>query len=452
MPDITIINSGLLVKNPSIPIGPLMIVSVLEKAGYEVEFRDYQGGTVSRKPDPNVFKKFCETDANIIGISVMCNSMPTVLLAVKKIKEEDPDKIIILGGPGATDVGAQLLKDFPVDYIVMGEGEFTIIELMDTIKKGKNPRAIKGIAYKEQDMIVVTTPRERIQNLGSLPLPAYHHIDLSDYDGSASILTVRGCPFHCKFCSTHSIYGGQVIKRDLSHIIEEIKLLAPQSKLIAFVDDTFIADKKWALQIVDIMKAEGINLKWSCNGKIPLMDKEMLNELKQRNCHMIFYGIESGSERVLKMIKKGHTPEQARRVIEMTIDNVEYIRTSYIWGYPFATVEDFYLTLDNLYADMQLPTVISQLSQLSPLPSAPLFKEYGDHLAFDVTAQSRAGGLPINENLADYPELIQVILQYSNLFTSFYYFDHPDFQQKLKIMKNVDWNFNEEERKRRGYS
>lgn len=453
MPDITIINSGFLVKNPSIPVGPLMIAAILEQNDYEVEFRDYQGGSIARKADPEVFKKFCETNADILGISVMCNSLPTVLLAVRKIKAENPEKVIILGGPGATDVGSQLLHHFPeVDYIVIGEGEYTIIELMHTLKQAGNPRGVKGIAFIEAGQVIVTEPRERIRDLDSLPLPAYHHVNIQNYDRSAPIITMRGCPYNCKFCSCHSIYGRELTKRSVDNVIKEIKLLAPKVNLIAFMDDTFIADKKRAMQIVDVMQAEGIDLRWSCNSKIPLMDEELLGDLKKRNCFMTFYGVESGSEHVLKKINKGHSPEQARRIIEKTTHYVEYLRTSYIWGYPFASMEDFYLTLDNLYEDMRLPNVISQISQLSPLPNAPLFKEYGDKMGFDVSAQSRAGGLPITDNLEEYPEIIEAILKYSSLFTSFYYFDHPEFEHKLKIMKNVDWNFNEEERRKRGYA
>lgn len=444
--DITIINSGLNIRRPFIPVGPLRIAAVLNDIGYKVEFRDYQLKKVANKPSPLVFKNFCRHTADIIGISTFCNTLPTVLGAMRYLKEESPEKTVILGGAGATDIGAKILEHFPVDILVLGEGELTIVELMDALRDGNPLRYINGIAYRNKNgKVVVTKPRDRIKDLSEIPLPAYHHIDFDNYGNSAGIVTSRGCPYNCKFCSAHSIWQRKMTYRDLDDIYRELQLLAPYVDKVDFYDDTFVANKRRAMEIMDIVRE--FRLPFYCNGKIPLMDEELLQHMKKANCAQVFYGVESGSNHVLRKINKGHTHEQSREIIRLTSRYIDKISTLYIWGFPFATMEDFYSTVDCIFDDMKIPEVISQISQLSPLPSSDLTQEHRDKLRFSTENQARVGGLPLNHDLKDYPELYETIIQYPNLFPSFYYFEHDSFEKKRKIVRKIDWKFNKDKRK-----
>ncbi|MDT8717348.1 B12-binding domain-containing radical SAM protein [Clostridium sp. 19966] len=451
MYDITIVNSGLLMKGISVPIGPLIIASVLRNNGFNVEFRDYQGKKLSRRFDVETFKKFCDNSADILAISATCNSMPIVLGAVELIKKENPDKIIILGGAGPSDLSSELLKYFPVDYVVIGEGEITTLELMKAIKDSKEVSNINGIAYVENGEILVTPQRKRIDNISEIPHPAYDLLNLDDYDRIQTIITARGCPFDCQFCSAHSIWQRKLTHRSVEDIVAEIKSLIDYTNVIAFADDTFVLDRNRVKNIISAVRAEGIDLPWTCNGKITLMDKEWFEFMEKTNCIQVFYGVEAGSDKILKKIHKGHTVEQARNVIKETTNYVRNVRASYIWGYPFETIEDFYDLIETLYEDMNIPGVLSQMSLLSPLPSSPLYKEYGDSLEFSIEAQSRAGGLPVNENIEDYPNTIELILKYPKLFSSFYYYKQDNFDLKLKAIKKVDWIYDAEKVKANGY-
>ncbi len=451
MHDITLVNSGLLMKGISVPIGPLIIAAALQEEGYKVDFRDYQGKDLNKRFDPKTFKEFCKSDSKILGISATCNSMPLVLGAIELIKEEDPDKIIILGGPGPSDLVREILKGFPADFIVIGEGEKTIIELINAIKKGEDYSYVKGIAYKKDRDVVINPLRERIIDISKIPHPAYNLINLNEYDSVATVITSRGCPFNCKFCSANSIWNRKMTYRDIDDIVSEVKYLSKYSDVIAFADDTFVLDKKRAKDIIYAIRAEGINLPWACNAKITLMDKEWFSFMEKTNCIQVFYGIEAGSDKILERIGKGHTVEQARKVIAETAGYISNVRTSYIWGYPFETIDDFYDLVQMLYQDMQIPNVYSQMSLLSPLPSSDLYKEYGANIEFRVDAQSRAGGLPVDLDIVDYPEMIEFIKKYPKLFSSFYYYKHDDFDLKLNAIKKIDWIYDEDKVKEYGY-
>jgi len=451
MHDITLVNSGLLMKGISVPIGPLIIAAVLQEEGYSVDFRDYQGKDIDRRFDPKTFKKFCQSDSEILGISATCNSMPLVLGAIELIKKENPEKIIILGGPGPSDLVREILKGFSVDFIVIGEGEKTIIELMEAIKKRKDYSHIKGIAYKKDESVVINPPRQRIIDISQIPHPAYNLIDLSEYDRVSTIITSRGCPFNCKFCSANSIWNRKMTYRDIEDIVSEVKYFSEYSDVIAFADDTFVLDKKRAKELIYAIRAEGIDLPWACNAKITLMDKEWFSFMEKTNCIQAFYGIEAGSNQILEKIGKGHTVEQARKIVAETAGYVKNVRTSYIWGYPFETIDDFYDLVQMLYQDMQISNVYSQMSLLSPLPSSDLYKEYGENIEFRIDAQSRAGGLPVDLNIEDYPEMIDFIKKYPKLFSSFYYYKHDDFDLKLNAIRKIDWIYDEDKVKEYGY-
>jgi anaerobic magnesium-protoporphyrin IX monomethyl ester cyclase len=135
MSDMLLVNSGFGEYRPGLPIGPLRIISILEEHGFSVDFKDYQLHDPTHHPDPDEFYRFMNPVEDVVGISVICNALPTVLGAVATLKEKHPDTTVILGGPAPTDVGGKILEQYPVDVIVMGEGEYTIIEVMEA---GKN--------------------------------------------------------------------------------------------------------------------------------------------------------------------------------------------------------------------------------------------------------------------------------------------------------------------------
>jgi len=437
MSDIAIVNATFGVVSVGIPVGPLSLVSVLEEAGYSVEFYDYQTDHRRRKPAVKQFLDYLtQVDSHIVGISVMCTTLPTVLGALRELKAIRPDQLVILGGPAATDAPDIILRHFPVDIIVRGEGEETIVELMRALDDEHDLANVRGISFRRNGRIIHTPSRPRITNLDRLPFVAYHRIDFADYERTAIVLTSRGCPYRCAFCSAHSVWQRRVTYRSAQHIAEEIRRIQSAIAQVQFWDDTFVLRPQRVFELLEEFEATGTALSWSCGGRIDLMTTELLERMSANGCEELYFGVESGSNRVLDRIRKGFSAEQAAQTIQMSTQYVPRVYTSYIWGFPFETMEDFYDTLLMLTNDMRHSGIIPMMTMLTPLAASPLRKEFAGQLRFSLDYQMGASTLP-GDDLANYPELVELIERYPDLFTSFYYIEHEEMEQKKALVKRL---------------
>lgn len=437
MTRVAIVNSTFGGACARVPVGPLLIVSALEAAGHTVDFYDYQLAPGDRKPDPEHFLQFLRrVDAQVVGINALCTSLPTTLAAIARLKQERPEVTVILGGPSATDLSLPILERFPVDVIVRGEGEETVVELLAALGARRSLEAVRGLAFRDGHAVRVTPDRARIRDLDRLPLPAYHHINLNDYGRRAILMTTRGCPYLCSFCSAHSVWRRQVTYRSASHVMAELRALRGQADRIEIWDDTFVLDPDRVYDMMDAMHAEGIDLPWTAGGRINLMTPELMADMARGGCAEIFYGIESGSDRVLERIHKQFDTDTARRVIDQSARYFERVNTSYIWGYPFESLEDFYDTVTFLVGDMKDPRVAPQMTLLTPLPASPLCQEYRCLLRFSPDIQMGASTLP-GDQIGSYPELAALVEANPELFSSFYYYDHPAMDAKRSIVQKL---------------
>ncbi|MBU7013746.1 MAG: B12-binding domain-containing radical SAM protein [Theionarchaea archaeon] len=443
MSDISIINASQVEHSQgAIPVGPLLITAVLEANGYSVRFKDYQTYQAQKKLGFDTFHGFIEVPERIVGISAISSDLPTTLGAVAQLKNEHPDKIIILGGPGPTDIPVEILEHFPVDIVVVGEGEETILDVMQALDTGRSLEKIDGIAYREHDHTILTPRRRRIQDLDSLPFPAYDKIEFRDYDYVGGVMTIRGCPYRCTFCSAHSVWEREITQRSVGNVIGELQILKEKKVKNMFIyDDTFVIDPKRVVHFAEQLHEERIDIPWTCYGRINLMTPELLEVMGKNGCREILYGIESGSNNVLKKVNKKFTIEEASRVIEKTTHYTD-VETSYIWGYPFETLEDFYDTLMAVFQQANMPHVKPRLALLSPLPKSTIYMEYKAHIKFpnDPEIAHRLGFLLGREKLLQYSEVVALVKKYPELFPSFYYFSHDLLQQKLELFKNMEQN------------
>ncbi|MBU6998329.1 MAG: B12-binding domain-containing radical SAM protein [Theionarchaea archaeon] len=443
MSDISIVNASQVEHGQgAIPVGPLLISAVLEDHGYSTRFKDYQTFQAQKKLSFKTFYKFIQGTESVIGISAISSDLPTTLGAITQLKEEHPEKIVILGGPGPTDIPAEILEHFPVDIIVVGEGEETIVEVMQALDKKENLEGIEGIAYRDNDRIVISPRRKRIQNLDSLPFPAYDKIEFKDYNYLGGVMTIRGCPYRCTFCSAHSVWEREITQRTVENVIEELQILKEKRVRNMFIyDDTFVIDSQRVKRFAEQFHQESIDIPWTCYGRINLMTSELLEIMGKNGCKEILYGIESGSNNVLKRVNKKFTIEEASRIVEKTTQYTD-VETSYIWGYPFETLEDFYDTLMVVFHQTHLPRVRPRLALLSPLPKSAIFLEYRAQIAFpdDPEIAHRLGFLLGREKLLEYPEVVALVKRHPGLFPSFYYFSHDLLEQKLELFKTMEQN------------
>jgi hypothetical protein len=424
-----------------VPLGALYLTSALEKEEYDVELKDFQSTAHKElSADGSSYRisgfggnavdrlaGLLESSAEIIGISCMSDLLPLAVRGVEKLKERSPGKIIIMGGIGPSGAAAGILRHFPfIDIIVKGEGEKTIVDVMDHLLEGKSLERVPGICFRHGDTVYDNPPRQRIQDIDAIPFPAYRNIDFSHYT-VPGILSSRGCPLECMFCDASPYWGNICRTRRMENVIEEIRLLRETygCRYIEIVDDAFTLDRPRVLEFCQMLQEERLNIQWSCCGRIDRVDRALLEEMVGSGCTMISYGVESGAENVLRLLHKGFSRKQAMEVLAMSAGYVD-TAANFIWGFPFETMNDFRDTL-NMVAQIMETGVQPWLFSLSPLPFSRIYQEYKNDLQFSETFCSNYLGL-----LDQGGGLTELIKKHPGIFPGFYYCD-PDFEQKYAI-------------------
>jgi len=266
---------------------------------------------------------------DIVGITTMTHYIKSAVATAKLVKGLNPKIKIIGGGPHAHFDFTNLLQNYNFDYIVLGEGELTIIELVDQLSgKNKQPlKTIKGIAYKKQKNIIKTPPRPLIQNLDILPYPARDVVDFDYYivdqllPKAIEIVGSRGCSHRCAFCS--SAHFWQMWRaRSPENIVAEMKYLSqkyPRAKSFLFYDDNFTVNRKRVEQLCRLIIKAGLNrYQWNCQARADQVDADLLKLMKQAGVSKINYGLESASTKIIRNIDKKLKVADIKKAVGLT--------------------------------------------------------------------------------------------------------------------------------------
>lgn len=305
------------------PLGLAYLGAVLEKNNYETDILNL---TYSNWEDvkQSAIEKIKSFNPDIFGISILSNSRISAKKLIEEVKKINPNVIIIAGGVHTTFLYNQILNYYPVDYAVLGEAEITIIELLNAIKNKKSVedfKKIKGIAFKHNNEIIKTEPRERIRNLDELPFPKHEYFEktIKKYN-TAYLMTSRGCPFGCSFCPSSAYWGRCMIQRSAKNVFEEIKYLIkkyPNIQKIYFLDDEFLVNNKRVIELCKMIINDNIKIKWSCLGRASSINEELVRWIKKAGCLEVIFGVESGSQRILDNIGKKVKVEQIEDAIKL---------------------------------------------------------------------------------------------------------------------------------------
>lgn len=328
-----------------IPLGLGYLAAVLEENQYEVDVIDCQ----IFKPSPQqLAAQLSKTNADIVGVTTSTLTYRPAVEIVKTAKKVLPEALTVLGGPHVTALPEQTLNEAPdVDVVVRGEGERTLLELADLTSKGNREDLSKvdGVTFRKNGKIYHTKDRAFIEDLDSLPHPAYKHFPLEKYRIACKnylpIITSRGCPFQCTFCLASKMCGTKFRTRSPAKVLDELEWLRDEhdADVFAFYDDTFTIDKKRANAICDEMKARKFDLPWDCRTRVDQVNKEILTKLKKANCKLIHFGVESGSQKMLDAVKKRTTVEQNAWAIQLAKQVGISVAISVVVGYPGETLQ-----------------------------------------------------------------------------------------------------------------
>ncbi|NQS90687.1 radical SAM protein [Patescibacteria group bacterium] len=335
--------------NPELyQLGIAYLGAVLEQKGHLVKFFDFFDipfNVIERK----FIRKVKKLKPDIVGFSLLTMNRISSFRLVKNIKAINPNIKIILGGIHCSTLYEQILLNFPVDAICVGEGESIINELVENIDDPKKLKKVKGIAFLDNKEVIVTHPAEPIKDLDSLPFPK-HESFLTDKSDVAYIMSSRGCVSKCIFCSTQ-VYWRTWRSRNPKKVVDEIEYIKrkfPNIKHIWFYDDNFTLDNQRVIEICKELMRRKVKVTWSCGGRVHPISYEMLKYMKKAGCKLITFGIESGSPRILKGMKKFITREQIIRAFKLLKNAKMNIGALLIVGLPGENDKTVNETIDML--------------------------------------------------------------------------------------------------------
>ena len=333
------------------PLGLLYIAATLLKDNHEVYILDY---LIENFTEEHLAGFIKDKKIELVGISVVTPLANQAKTVSEIIRKNFPEIKIIMGGPHPTLLPEETLKNCPaVDFLTLGEGELRLPKLIASLNEN-NFNSLDGLAFRQENEIVINPVAEYIEDLDRLPFPARHLVDLEKYSRkmasrhfpATTMFTTRGCPFHCIYCSK-PISGKMFRKRSPENVIKEIELLKRDFgiKEIIFYDDTITFDRERIWKICQLLIEKRLNIKWKCETRVNLVDKELLQKMKEAGCYMIAFGIESGSQRVLDILRKGITLQQIENAVGWANSASISVLGYFMLGIPGETEEEIEATI-----------------------------------------------------------------------------------------------------------
>lgn len=315
------------------------------------------------------------SEPKVVGITSLAINSNRAFELARTIKRIERNALVIMGGIHATVLPEDCLKTGAVDIIVRGEGEETMSELYEVIMGSKNLKSVRGISYKGHDTVIHTPDRGPISDLNRIPPFPYHLFDAQKYKDFGTIISSRGCPYNCIFCSQRCISGNRYRYFSAERILEDIKILVDKyhQKKIFFLEDNFAVSKKRLHELTEKIIQSGYNEKVGfitvCRGDS--IDLEILKKLKKANFIMLDYGLETSSDRLMKVLDKGETVEQVTRALKMTKEIGIYTNTTFIFGIPTETRQDRYRSIK---LSRMLPVDGVRFNILTPYPGTRAYE------------------------------------------------------------------------------
>jgi len=339
MVDILLVNpkegSGFFEKMP--PRGLMSIAGHLEANGFSV--RIYDGEVEGKK----IEDWLADLHPRVVGISGTTHTRYESFDFARRVKRYNPDIITVYGGVHATFTAADTLKNIPeIDYVLKGEGEKSFTEFVRKHGAGEDLRPIRGLAYREKGKIIENPNPSRL-DLESLPPPAYHLLNMKHYSlkmefngkKGISLVTSRGCLARCSFCSASRMFDHLVTTRHPASVIDEIEFLFDKHgySAIKIFDSTFTADRGHVIQVCDEILKRKLEFPWECEIRIGTVDRELLEKMRSAGCYYVDIGVESGSQKVLNLMRKGITVEESEATLNICFDAGLKIKAFFSFGH-----------------------------------------------------------------------------------------------------------------------
>lgn len=381
------------------PIGLCYIAGILERAAFNVkvynadlsvESKSYNIQTIINSYQDYLYvlnnlghpiwkeikSVIIQSKPDVIGVSVMTPKFGSALSLAKLVRGIDPKIKVIMGGIHPTICPEETIQNENVDIIVRGEGEITMLELLTAIENGMSLKNIQGISYKENNKVFHNPLRPLIDNLDQLPHPARHLLLGKEEMTSADfgrLFATRGCPYNCIFCASHKIWGRKVRYRSPRNVIDEIKQIKKEhhTNYFYFEDDSFTVNKNFVKKICDLIIKEKLEITWSCETRADLVTEESVERMKYAGCISVVLGAESGSDEILKKIKKGISVKQIKKAVSVLKKYRIKTGVFFMIGFPWETVKEIN---DTVQLMKETDPQVAIFSIATPYPGTELYK------------------------------------------------------------------------------
>ncbi|MFQ5963021.1 MAG: B12-binding domain-containing radical SAM protein [Candidatus Scalinduaceae bacterium] len=362
-------------------MGLLMLGAVLRERGHRVRIFDASAQGLSYEQTIEDTKKF---QPDIIALTAVTPSIFKTVKLASMMKDVYPSIPIVLGGPHFTAVPEQTLTDYSVfDYGVLGEGENTLVDLVEALAADKRPINVPGVAFRENGKVFFSPPRPNIKDLDTLPFPAWdlldgfpsqYHPALFKYKRlpSTHIISARGCPSKCIFCDT-SVFSRQIRFHSAEYVLEMVDHLVKNFgiKEIIFEDDQFLMKKERVARICNGLLKAKRGISWCCSVRVnSVKDLALLKQMKRSGCWQINYGIESGNQKILNFAKKEITIDQIEKAVRLTHEAGILSKGYFILGLPYETEETMRNTI---HFAKHIPLNDISVFMLTPFPGSEMY-------------------------------------------------------------------------------
>ncbi|UCG19857.1 MAG: cobalamin-dependent protein [Deltaproteobacteria bacterium] len=360
------------------PLGLAYMAALLTESNYEVNIIDLNAGQDQQFiPDDN---------CDLVGITLDTSRYYKGMKYARTLKSKGTK--VVVGGPHASFMADEILGSGSADFVVRGEGEHTMLELVTALTEGGNLEEIRGLSYLSDNQVIHNADRTYSDDLDTLPFPARHLLDMDKYRTSklgtrsiTSILTSRGCPYQCSFCASSKLAGTSWRARSVESIIEEIQFVKDTYgyRAFAFVDDNFTLNPQRVIDLCKEISKRGWDIHWWCFSRVDTIvrNPEMVSLMYEAGCRSTYIGIESRNQETLDSYNKKISAEISREAISILKDNKIEMTASFIIG---ALNENKEMVEDTLrFAKSLNPNTVS-FTILTPYPGTDLFEQVKDRI------------------------------------------------------------------------
>ena len=362
--------------SPEPPLGLAYLAACLLEYRPDLQIKIIDGSLLSRE---EYNESMMNIKADIVGVSATMSHLNQALMIPNMVKEKNIK--FIIGGRGVVNLPSSRLYESGYSVICYGEGERTIVELVNAFENGLSLESIKGISYLKEGKEIRTPPRELIEDLDEIPFPARDLLDMKKYLDTweknigvrvASIISSRGCPFSCSFCDK-TTFGGKIRFMSPPRMVEEMRLLYDRYGVeqVFFEEDLFTVNRRRVLEFCSLMEKELPGKMWGAQSRVDTIDKEMLTRMRRAGCTDLTFGVESGSQKILDILGKGFTVDHVENAFRLVKEVGIEAGLFLIVGIPGETQEDIEIT-KRMIAKSE-PKFID-VSYLTPIPGTEIYE------------------------------------------------------------------------------